>query len=365
MKYAVISDLHANLSALRRVLADASAMGAERVACLGDVVGYGPLPAETVALVRRSASVVVAGNHDDAVSGRIDSSDFTDLAGDSVERHRAQLSKEDVSWLRSLPYAARLDGALAVHGDFADPESFNYVDSEDAAAENFARTDAQIVFVGHTHTPCIYVTGGSGRIYRLDPQDFVAEDGKRYIVNPGSVGYPRATDGTCFSTYVIYDSATRTVKFRSIPFAVASVMQRGRLRHSSIIMKIAIATAVFAAAAAAYFAMQNGGPSTAPAEIQLSDAGSTLVVAEKSLDLPPSAKTVRANLQLSGKSTPAQVETTFLDAAGKTLSQESKQVKKSYTKAISVPSGAASVRFRVMKTEETGAPAITAFDPKL
>lgn len=366
MKYAVISDLHANLSALRRVLADASAMGAERVVCLGDVVGYGPLPAETVALVRRSASIVVAGNHDDAVSGRIDASDFNDLAGDSVERHRSQISKDDLSWLRSLPYAARLDGALAAHGDLADPESFNYVDSEDAAAENFARTDAQIVFVGHTHTPCIYVTGGSGRIYRLDPQDFVAEEGKRYIVNPGSVGYPRETDGTCFSTYVIYDSATRTVKFRSIPFAVSSVMQRGRLSRSSIVLKIAVAAAaVFTAAAAAHFAMQSNGPSPATEKIRRPDAGSPLVVAAKSLDLPPSAKTVRANLQLSGKSTPVQIETTFLDAAGKTLSQESKQVKKSYTKAISVPGGAASVRFRVMKTAETDAPVITAFEPKL
>ena len=53
MKYAIISDVHANVTALECVLADARANGAEKIVCLGDVVGYGPLPAETVALVRK------------------------------------------------------------------------------------------------------------------------------------------------------------------------------------------------------------------------------------------------------------------------------------------------------------------------
>lgn len=374
MKYAVISDLHANLSALRHVLSDATKMGAERVVCLGDVVGYGPLPAETVALVRKSASVTLAGNHDDAVSGRIDASDFIDLAGDAVERHRAQLSKDDIAWLAALPYTARLDGALAAHGDLADPESFNYVDSEDAAALNFARTDAQLVFVGHTHTPCIYLTGASGRIYRLEPQDFVLEDGKRYIVNPGSVGYPREADGKCLSTYVVYDSAARTVTFRSIPFAVSSVMQRGRLKTSSRALPYAAgAVALLAAAvAAAYFALHDGSAGTPPSAgdaaakdlAELPPSGdSHLVLATKAVTLPPSARTVRANLHLGRNSSPVQVETTFLDAVGKTLSQESKQVKKSYSRAVKVAKGATSVRFRVLKTSEEDTPTIASFEP--
>ena len=60
MKYAVISDVHANLAALQAVLADARARGAEKVVCLGDVVGYGPLPAEAVALVRKECFIVLA-----------------------------------------------------------------------------------------------------------------------------------------------------------------------------------------------------------------------------------------------------------------------------------------------------------------
>ena len=364
MKYAVISDLHANLSALRHVLADTLKMGVERIVCLGDVVGYGPLPAETVELIRRSASVVLAGNHDDAVSGKIDASDFIDLAGDAVERHRAQLPKDDIAWLRSLPYTAKLDGAVTAHGDLTDPESFNYVDSEESAAKNFAKTDEQLVFVGHTHTPCIYLTGSSGRIYRLDPQDFVVEDGKRYIVNPGSVGYPREADGKCFSTYVVYDSATRTVTFRSIPFAVSSVMQRGgRKRSARALPYAAVAIALLATAAVAYFALPNGSPHPATEERSASD-DALPALATKSLTLPPSAKTVRANLHLGKRSSPVQIETTFLDASGKTLSQESKQVKKSYSRAITVPKGATSVRFRVLKTADADKPTITSFTPR-
>ena len=378
MKYAVVSDLHANLSALRHVLDDARESGAERIVCLGDVVGYGPLPAETIALVRKSASIILAGNHDDAVSGRIGSSDFIDLASDAAERHRAQLSRGDIAWLRSLPYTARLDGVLAAHGDLTDPESFNYVDSEEAAAQNFAQTDTQLIFVGHTHTPCIYLTGASGRIYRLEPQDFVVEDGKRYIVNPGSVGYPRENGGKCFSTYVIYDSAARTVTFRSLPFAVSSVMQRGSLEKDFRGLRLAAAAAaVLAIAAAAYIAISSirsdrptpedgsaAGSTPHAMECQSPNDDSHLVLATKSLTLPPSARTVRANLHLGKKSSPVQLETTFLDATGKTLSQESKPVKISYTRAIRIPKGTVSVRFKALKTADAGTPVITSFAPQ-
>jgi len=86
---------------------------------------------------------------------------------------------------------------------------------------------AQVVFVGHTHVPEIFVVGASGNVHRLAPQDFVLEDGKRYIVNVGSVGYPRERNGMCLSSYVIYDTDEKAVRFQFLPFSVASVMQRG------------------------------------------------------------------------------------------------------------------------------------------
>ena len=143
MRYAIISDIHANESALRHVLEDAAAQGAETVVCLGDVVGYGPLPKETLALIRRTAAITLAGNHDDAVSGRQSANDFIDLAGDAVKRHREALDADALTWLRALPYDCRLEGVIAAHGDFTDPKAFNYIDDEASAEANFAATDAQ------------------------------------------------------------------------------------------------------------------------------------------------------------------------------------------------------------------------------
>jgi predicted phosphodiesterase len=70
MKYAIISDIHANLTALKRVIADALSQGVEKFVCLGDIVGYGPQRDETLDCVRALSGYVIAGNHDDAVSGR-------------------------------------------------------------------------------------------------------------------------------------------------------------------------------------------------------------------------------------------------------------------------------------------------------
>ena len=195
MKYAIISDIHANLTALKNVLADSKAQGVEKIVCLGDVVGYGPLPAETVALARKECFIVLAGNHDDAVSGRGDASTFINLAKEAVERHRAALSEEDVAWLKSLPYTCTIDKAVAAHGDVFDPPKFYYILDEKGAEANFAKSDARLVFVGHTHEPAIFLTGRSGAVYKTGPQDFTIEEHKRYIVNPGSVGYPREAGG--------------------------------------------------------------------------------------------------------------------------------------------------------------------------
>lgn len=228
MIYAVISDIHANLSALKRVLEDAKSQGAEHIICLGDVTGYGPSPAETLALLLESGATIIAGNHDDAVSGRVDGDDFIDLAHDAVIRHRDALSPKDRNFLASRSYTATFGEAVASHGDFTDPANFLYIESEDDAEANFEAENSQIAFVGHTHTPEIFLTGQSGKVYRLEPQDFTIEDDKRYIVNPGSVGYPREKNGQCFSSYVIYDSEERSVSFRFLPFEVSSVMQRGK-----------------------------------------------------------------------------------------------------------------------------------------
>lgn len=359
MKYAIISDIHANVTALECVLADARSCGAEKIVCLGDVVGYGPLPAETVALVRRECSIVLAGNHDDAVSGRGDSSTFIDLAKEAVERHRAALSEEDAAWLGSLPYSCTLDKAVAAHGDVFDPPKFYYILDENGAAANFAKTDARLVFVGHTHEPAIFVTGLSGTVYKTDPQDFTVEDHKRYIVNPGSVGYPRESDGRCFSSYVLYDSAEGTVTFRFLPFQVSSVMQRGdakRLagrRLAAAVAAVAAVVAVVVAAAVWAFV---------PKTVEVVD-DPALVAAEKSIPIDPDLRHVSANISLARDSDPVQLRIVFESPSGAVVGMESLTVRQSSKRGVKVPSGSARARFTAIKAHREDAPKILFFAP--
>lgn len=91
MKYAIISDIHANPAALERVLADAKQFGAEKVVCAGDVVGYGPDPVGAIRILRERGIPTVMGNHDAAVVGWRGTDGMIGSAREGTERHRREL----------------------------------------------------------------------------------------------------------------------------------------------------------------------------------------------------------------------------------------------------------------------------------
>ena len=363
MRYAIISDIHANESALRHVLADAAELGVDQVVCLGDVVGYGPLPKETLELARKSCAIVLAGNHDDAVSGRRGADDFIDFAGDAVKRHRDALGGGELDWLKNLPYACKLEGAIVAHGDFTNPPDFNYVDDEASATANFKTVDAQLMFVGHTHVPGIFLTGQSGAVYQLEPQDFTVEDGKRYIVNPGSVGYPREQNGTCLSSYVIYDSTERAVNFRFLPFAVSSVMQRGTNPKRWIGIVVTGLLAV-AAVCATFFFSRGNSPVERETVIKVVEAdNAALILSQKQLTLTHSMSYVQANLQLDRKADPANLLVDFKTPTGDVLLQKTFTVSGSARQRIKIPGGAVSAHFTVLKQKPGDQPGLVSFAP--
>ena len=349
MIFAIISDIHANEIALSAVLDDAKSLGAQRIICLGDVVGYGPAPEKAVAIIRRSATATVAGNHDDAVAGRLDPEDFIDLAADAAARHHEALSADQLAWLKSLPYVFEGNGFACAHGDFTAPSSFEYVADESSAAENFAARSEALLFVGHTHVPGIFLTGASGRVYSLAPTDFTIEDGKRYIVNPGSVGYPRTDGSTCESTYVLYDDELRTVTFRRLPFTVRSVMQTGR-NPKRMKKRIVAAIAAVAAAAAGLAAwMLTPGARTETITEVVTNRVETIVEKEVAIAhndrsaecaLPKGCRKVQISVKLAKGSPPAQLQLVFQDAAGNTLGDVRWTVKRSKKTAEKVPAGA-------------------------
>lgn len=216
MRYAIISDIHANAAALKTALTDIADMKVDRIICLGDCVGYGLEPTETLELLYRKAHVVLMGNHDAAVCGKLSTRSFSERAASAVERHRQQISETGMRWLERLPLMAEGKNFRCTHGDFSRPELFRYVFSPEEAMPSWKATTESVLFVGHTHHPLVHVIGPSGVPHAVDCCDFECEPGKRYIVNPGSIGAPRTENAR--STYCIYDDKAKTVEFRSLPF---------------------------------------------------------------------------------------------------------------------------------------------------
>jgi len=217
MKLAVISDIHANDVALRAALHDAVQCGVDVCASLGDIVGYGPSPVKSVHLAHDSFTVSVLGNHDAAVCGLRGISDFSDYAAEAVRVQRRQLGVVERTYLKLLPLVWNEGDVAMTHGDFTAPGEFRYIDDERAAAANFAARPERIMFVGHTHQPCVWMLDEMGLVTMLPAADFKLLPNRRYIINPGTVGYPRGGVYVC-STYVIYDDEASAVYFRKVPF---------------------------------------------------------------------------------------------------------------------------------------------------
>lgn len=216
MRYAMVADIHANLQAWNAVLLDIRSDGVDSIICLGDIVGYGPNPAEVLESVHANVEHVVLGNHDAVIGNKIDGSLFNDDAQEILRWTRGQLNDEAVGFLRGLPLSLADDLFRCVHGDFSDPAAFNYVVDPADAMASWQAVEEPILFVGHTHDPGIFLLGPSGTPRLVTPQDFTLEEGKRFLVSVGSVGQPR--DGDARACYCIFDTDSRSVFWRRIPF---------------------------------------------------------------------------------------------------------------------------------------------------
>jgi predicted phosphodiesterase len=229
MKYAIISDIHANLEALEAVLADAQP-DADRVICLGDIVGYNANPQECLHLVQRVCTLVIAGNHDLAAVGLRPYDDFNEYASAAIDWTKLQLTPEEQAYLRNLPLIAPFDtGWLAAHG------SPRHTDEYLFRAEEFQQSFAYLqhrlpevhgCFVGHTHLPMVWQCTSTGDVHAVESDALTVEldPACRYIINPGSVGQPRY--GGPEATYVLLDDTARTVEFRFVAYEVDTTQEK-------------------------------------------------------------------------------------------------------------------------------------------
>jgi predicted phosphodiesterase len=235
MRFLVLSDIHANATALEACL-DAARDRWERVICLGDLVDYGPDPNEATEQVRSLEPVIIRGNHDKAVTGLLDLEEFNPAAQIAARWTHTQLRPENFAYLSQLQAGPVSSAGLTlIHGAYQDEDE--YVFSPAQAMAGLIEAPDEVSFFGHTH----YQGGFSYRtgqihVIQLKPEpgpNFAAlrlESGTRYLLNPGSVGQPR--DGDPRAAFAIADQDHQVVEFWRVPYDIAAVQER--MRNASL-----------------------------------------------------------------------------------------------------------------------------------
>lgn len=219
MHYAIISDLHGNLQGLEAVLADIGQRQQDSIVCLGDIIGYGPQPAETLDLCRRECQAFVLGNHDAVAAGLLDLALFNDDAQRSTRWTLAQLGEEAKEFFTEVPLVVEGEDLFFSHAALRDPAGFGYLDSAEDAAPEFLARPERMIFVGHTHHAKVFeLNEAAGEVVEFPPEDFRMREGCRYIVNPGSVGDPRTPEP--LARYASYEEETGLVRFHALAFDV-------------------------------------------------------------------------------------------------------------------------------------------------
>ncbi len=230
-RYALISDIHANLPALEAVFARIEELGITEIGCLGDVVGYGPDPEACIDLVMERCRFTLKGNHDWGLEGRLH--EFNTLAREVLEWTRKRLKpgllqspkKQRWRFLMELPERHEEWGALFVHGSPRDPIK-EYVMRSDGflnpekLLDLFSRIEGRC-FLGHTHWP-----GFTGEDFRFHQAvngnlEMRLPEG-RCLVNAGSVGQPR--DGDPRACFLVVEGNRLT--WERVPYDVAETQRR-------------------------------------------------------------------------------------------------------------------------------------------
>lgn len=218
MRYAVISDLHANRQAVKAVFDDIDQQDIDEIICLGDVFGYGPSPMPVFDLVKDKVKHFVLGNHDAVVAGYMKPEHFNDHARELIEWTCSVIDPATVEFFKDIPLLIHGDYYSFSHGEFVEPGRFGYIIDEDEAMASFACCQDRLMMIGHSHVPGLYVIGNSGTPHWLSPQNFGLEDEKRYIVNVGSVGQPR--DNDVRASYCVFDDQTEDIYFHKVAFDI-------------------------------------------------------------------------------------------------------------------------------------------------
>jgi len=227
MRILIISDIHANYTAFKTVLDHAKGQW-DYVWCLGDVVGYGPDPNECVNQLKELPHLCLAGNHDWAALERLDIRTFNPDARRAVDWTRETLTEENTRWLKALPTTFVIGNYTLVHASPREP-IWEYILEPLVAALNFPHFETPYCMVGHTHQPVIYEqVNDSGETELLKPvyNEQRHLNGRRQIINPGSVGQPRDSDPR--AAYALLDTEKLTWEFYRVAYPIEKTQEQIR-----------------------------------------------------------------------------------------------------------------------------------------
>lgn len=202
--YAVLSDVHSNLEALKSVLHDIRKRAITSIYVAGDIVGYGPEPDECLEILRQGGRKIIAGNHDFGVAGVEDPEKFNEYARIAIQWTKEKMLKDNIKFLGLLPLKIvdNTEDITLVHSTPFEPEEWHYLHDETDAEINFLNFSTRLCFVGHSHRPFIFEKTEQGDMITYK-QSANIKSGNRYIINTGSVGQPRDRDPR--SSYAIVD----------------------------------------------------------------------------------------------------------------------------------------------------------------
>ena len=227
MRVLVISDIHANYTALKAVLKDAGQT--DETWCLGDLVGYGPDPNAVVEEVQDLPNLTcILGNHDTAVIGRMPLEAFNGDARRSLIYHEKVITASNMDYMRSLSANIKVRGeATLAHGSPRDP-LWEYILNALSAQVNFDQFETPLCFVGHSHIQCTFtLDDNTNRVtVKQSKADETVTLLPKMILNPGSVGQPR--DRNPKAAYAIYDTEAFTWTPRRVAYNIPEVQKRIR-----------------------------------------------------------------------------------------------------------------------------------------
>lgn len=227
MRALILSDIHANLEALEAVLADSQVQGGfDVIWCLGDTVGYGPDPCACIDRIREFELVAVAGNHDCAAVGIIDSSDFNAAAKAAADWTTGQLDAGRTEYLTPLPMVSVQGQFTLVHGSLRDP-IVEYLLDRDSAMGTLDLMETSYCLVGHSHIPFVCSDVRGEPEFSGFPEDEPVALGEgRLIINPGGVGQPRDRDPR--PSYAVYDTVENAIVRHRVTYDIVKTQEKMR-----------------------------------------------------------------------------------------------------------------------------------------